>query len=91
MKSTPIVAVCLEGLDCVSVVREHIVGPITNSRSDAAGTIRGDFGMSTQSNIIHASETSAAAMDEVPRFFTDDELFDYDRLLDNCIYAPDER
>ncbi|HET6385098.1 MAG TPA: nucleoside-diphosphate kinase [Armatimonadota bacterium] len=91
MKSTPIVAACWEGLDAVRVVRDHLVGGITNARNDAAGTIRGDFGMSTQSNLAHASESVAAANEEIPRFFEDDEIFDYDRALDDCIYAPDER
>ena len=91
MKSTPIVALCLEGLDAVRVVRDHLVGPITNARNDAPGTIRGDFGMSTQANLVHASESSSAALDEVPRFFRDEELYDYDRLVDACLYAPDER
>jgi len=90
MQSTPVVAVCLEGLDAVKVVRDHLSGNITNSRSDAAGTIRGDYGMSTQSNVIHASESGAAALDEVPRFFGPDEVFDYDRVLDTVLYAPDE-
>ena len=91
MQSTPVIAVCWEGQDCVKVVRDHIVGGITNARNDAPGTIRGDFGMSTQCNLVHASESSAAALEEVPRFFQDEELFDYDRILDMCIYAPDER
>ena len=91
MQSTPVVAICLEGLEAVRVVRDHLVGNITNSRNDAAGTIRGDFGMSTQSNLIHASESSAAALDEVMRFFTTDEVFEYERVLDSYLYAPDER
>jgi nucleoside-diphosphate kinase len=91
MQSTPVVGICLEGLDCVRVVRDQLVGNITNSRNDAAGTIRGDYGMSTQSNIIHASESVNAAQEEVPRFFDDDDLFRYDRILDACLYAPDER
>ena len=90
MKSTPVVAVCLEGYDAVRVVRDFVVGNITNSRNDAAGTIRGEYGMSTQSNLVHASESPSAAQDEVPRFFEEQELFDYERSLDRVIYAPDE-
>jgi nucleoside-diphosphate kinase len=91
MKSTPVIAVCLEGMEAVRMVREQIVGPITNARNDSAGTIRGDFGLSTQANLIHASEDEKAADDEVPRFFSPDDLFEYERVLDGVIYAPDER
>ncbi|MDQ2731411.1 MAG: nucleoside-diphosphate kinase [Armatimonadota bacterium] len=90
MQSTPVVAVCWEGLDAVRVVRDHLVGNITNARNDAPGTIRGDFGMSTQANLVHASESVSAALEEVPRFFEVDELHEYDRIIDQFSYAPDE-
>ncbi|MDE7144528.1 MAG: nucleoside-diphosphate kinase, partial [Duncaniella sp.] len=41
------------------------------------GTIRGDFSMSNQENIIHASSSPEDAQAEIKRFFRDDELFDY--------------
>lgn len=91
MQSTPVVALCLEGFQAVSVVRDHLLGSIANARQDAAGTIRGDFGVSTQSNLVHASDSQSAAAEETPRFFTTEELFEYDRALDAIIYAPDER
>src|SRR5687767_5643543 len=46
MQLTPVVAICLEGLDCVETVR-RLCG-ITKSREAAAGTIRGDLAMSIQ-------------------------------------------
>src|SRR3989338_11446484 len=44
MRSSPVVAICLEGLDVVNAVR--ILCGITKSREADAGTIRGDLAMS---------------------------------------------
>ena len=49
----------------------------TNGRQAAPGTIRGDFSMSNQENIIHASSSPEDAQAEIKRFFKDDEIFDY--------------
>ncbi|MEA2102408.1 MAG: nucleoside-diphosphate kinase [Thermodesulfobacteriota bacterium] len=89
MTSTPIIAICIEGLDAVDVVRK-ICG-VTNSREALMGTIRGDWGMSIQSNLVHASDSKESAAVEVSRFFSDKEVFSYPRMLEEIIYAPDER
>ena len=89
MISTPIIAMCIEGKEAVNVVRK-LCG-ITNSREADPGTIRGDWGMSIQSNLVHASDGPDTAVAEVKRFFNDNELFDYTRELYDVIYAPDER
>ena len=88
MKSTPVLAMCWEGLECVEIVR-NICG-ITNSRKADVGTIRGDFGMSLQCNLVHASDSLETAEIEVARFFKSDELFEYNKLLHTAIYAGDE-
>src|SRR5580693_8759207 len=54
MASSPIVAVVVSGIKAVGTVRT-IVGP-TRGNEAPAGTIRGDFAMSIQSNLIHASD-----------------------------------
>jgi len=89
MKSAPVVAQCWEGQECVEVVRK-LCG-VTNAREAAPGTIRGDLGMSVQSNLIHASDSLETAKVEVPRFFKGDELFNYDKKNYDYIYAPDEK
>ncbi|MBU1017456.1 nucleoside-diphosphate kinase [Patescibacteria group bacterium] len=89
MKSTPVIVQCWEGQECVEVVRK-LCG-VTNAREAASGTIRGDLGMSVQSNLIHASDSLETAKVEVPRFFKDDELFSYDKKNYEYIYAPDEK
>jgi nucleoside-diphosphate kinase len=88
MQSTPVVAICLEGLDCVNAVR--MLCGITKSREAAPGTIRGDWAMSVQANLVHASDSVETAKVEVPRFFKDNELLDYDFTLLRTVYSGDE-
>jgi nucleoside-diphosphate kinase len=89
MKESPVVAIVLEGLEAVSVVR-GMCGP-TQSRQAAPGTIRGDFSMSRQANIIHSSDSVETAEKEVWRFFNQDEIFDYKKMDFERIYVEDER
>jgi nucleoside-diphosphate kinase len=77
MKSAPVIVVALSGIEAVNAVR-LIIGP-TKGYEAAAGTIRGDFSLSTQSNIVHASDSVENGKIEVARFFKDDELFAYKR------------
>ncbi len=88
MQSSPIVALALEGLDAVTTARA--MAGTTKAREAAQGTIRGDFAMSVQSNLIHVSEDEKAAGEELPRFFSNDELFDYQRPFDVNIYPEGE-
>ncbi len=88
MTLTPVVAVCLEGLDCVETVR-RLCG-ITKAREAAPGTIRGDWAMSVQANLVHASDSLETAKTEVARFFAAAELFEYDSALTSSIYSEDE-
>lgn len=89
MMATPVIVACLSGKDAVAVVRS--MTGATNSRVAAPGTIRGDFGMSGQENIIHASDSVENAEIELARFFTPDEIFEYSTITTPSIYAPDER
>jgi len=57
--SGPVVAIVAEGPQAISVVR-GMMGP-TNGREAAPGTIRGDFGMSRQMNLMHGSDGPDAA------------------------------
>lgn len=88
MQLTPVVAICLEGLDCVETVR-GLCG-ITKSREAAPGTIRGDWAMSIQANLVHASDSIETAGKEVARFFDASELFEYQSALTSTIYSEDE-
>lgn len=88
MQLTPVVAICLEGLDSVETVR-RLCG-ITKAREAAPGTIRGDWAMSVQANLVHASDSVETAEREVARFFGDGELFEYESALSGLVYSEDE-
>jgi len=77
MKSSPVVMIVLSGINAIAATR-LIVGPTRGYEADA-GSIRGDFALSGQSNIVHASDSSEAAAEEIKRFFSSEELFDYKR------------
>ena len=88
MGSMPIVAMVWEGIDAVPVVRK-LVGT-TLGREAEAGSIRGDFGMSQQFNLIHASSSGSDAQREINIVFDADELFDYAGVRETVIYADYE-
>ena len=88
MGSMPIVAMAWEGIDAAPVVRK-LVGT-TLGREAEAGSIRGDFGMSQQFNLIHASSDSQAGERELKIVFDEDELFNYESAMDRLVYAEEE-
>jgi nucleoside-diphosphate kinase len=81
----PIVAICLEGVNSVEVVRKMIGS--TEPKAALPGTIRGDYGHMSYAhadakqiavkNIIHASGDQKDAAYEVPLWFSDKELHSY--------------
>ena len=88
MMAAPVILVCLEGIDAVSVVRE-MTGS-TNGRKALPGTVRGDYCMSHQENIIHASDSLESAQTELKRFFCEEDYFEYGTPLLPYLYAEDE-
>ena len=88
MMATPVIALAIEGVDAIDVVRQ-MAGP-TNGRKALPGTIRGDYSMSGQQNIVHASDGPETAAAELKRFFKDEEIFDYQLPTLRSIYATDE-
>ena len=89
MKGWPVIVLALEGLEAVASVR-LITGETMGRRADA-GTIRGDFSMSVQANIVHASDSVENAVKEINRFFKPEELHGWERLDLEVLYAEDER
>lgn len=89
MQSYPVVAMVWEGYEAVPTIRTML--GVTKSREAAPGTIRGDFGMSQQYNLIHASENSEAAEKELKLMFSDNEIFEWDRTEAAHVYLPDEK
>jgi len=89
MKSSPVLAMCWEGLEAVEAVR--LITGVTKGRAADAGTIRGDFAMSVSCNVIHTSDSVKTAEKEVPRFFKQDDLYDYRKSEYEHIYNDEER
>ena len=87
--AAPVVAIAVEGPDAISVMRT-MMGP-TNGREAAPGTIRGDYGVSFQMNLIHGSDGPDAAERELKIYFSANELMDYTPTLDIWACAPDEK
>ena len=74
--SGPVVAFVLQGDDCVTLVRK--MSGATKPSEANPGTIRGDYCMHTNYNIVHASDSDESAEREINLFFKPEELFDWD-------------
>ncbi len=84
----PVIAMALEGVEAVELVRK-LVGT-TEPKSAVPGTIRGDFSHMSFGyadgegkgipNLIHASGDAEEAEQEIAHWFSDEELFDYQAL-----------
>lgn len=88
MTASPVICMVLKGVDAVSVVRT--MTGVTNGRKAAPGTLRGDFCMSGQANIVHASDSVENALVEITRFFKPEEVLDYTPANRAFLYAEDE-
>jgi nucleoside-diphosphate kinase len=88
MQAAPIIACCVEGAEAVETVR-LLVGA-TNSRKALPGTIRVDFSVSGEQNVVHASDSVENALIEINRFFAPGELFDYESAVTCFEYGGEE-
>jgi nucleoside-diphosphate kinase len=81
--SGPVVVAIIEGPDAIAVVR-RVIGA-TRSNEAASGTIRGDFALTVDRNIIHASDAADTARFEVGLYFQPDQVLSYKRDLDRWV------
>jgi len=65
--SGPLVALCVEGPDAVAAVRT-LMGP-TNPITAPPGSIRGDYGLEIEKNLVHGSDSNESAARELALFF----------------------
>jgi len=70
--SGPVVAMVWEGREAVAVARAMM--GVTDSAQATPGTIRGDFSLSKEENIVHGSDGQESAAREISLFFREDEL-----------------
>ncbi|MDE5713662.1 MAG: nucleoside-diphosphate kinase [Muribaculaceae bacterium] len=88
MMVSPVICLVLKGIDVINVFRS--MAGATNGRNAAPGTIRGDFSMSGQANLVHASDSPESAKTEIERFFSPNEIFDYTPSYFPLLYANDD-
>lgn len=68
--SAPIVVMIVEGEDIISTFR-LMMGP-TDSKNAQPGTIRGDYGLNIERNIVHGSDSIKNAKREILLFFPEE-------------------
>ena len=75
LTSSPTVAIALEGREAVTVVR-NLVGA-TDGTKAPPGTIRGDYAISIQNNLVHGSDSVENAAAEIALWFKPEELVNW--------------
>ncbi len=84
MTSSPVLVMAVRGIGAVAICR-GMMGATFGSKA-AAGTIRGDFGVSNSFNLIHGSDGPEAATREIGLFFKAGEVLDFNRAGECWIY-----
>ena len=72
----PVIVGILEGNEAIAVVR-NLLGA-TDGAAAAPGTVRGDFAISKQNNLVHGSDSPESARREIALWFRPEELVDYE-------------
>ncbi len=95
MTSGPVVAMVIEGLQAIDMVRK-LAGHTLPAKA-AVGTIRGDFSIDTPAianvegralhNLLHASENQEEAANEIKLWFADDEIHSYKRVAEDLMFT----
>ncbi len=86
--SAPIVAMAVEGLDVIRLIRDMLGA--TSGLKAAPGTIRGDYSSSRQMNLVHASDSPESAARELALYFKPEEFCEHTLLLTPSLRAGDE-
>ena len=81
----PVVVGVLEGNEAIAVVR-NMLGA-TNGTAAAPGTVRGDFSISKQNNLIHGSDSPESATREIALWFKADEVVSYAIAGEEWVFA----
>lgn len=83
MQRTPVVAIAAKWVEAVKTVRNLTWA--TNPMEALPGSIRGDFALTIDANIIHASDSPETAEKELNRFFKWEGIFDYAKISDEVL------
>ncbi len=83
MQSAPVVALAVNGNDAVKTIRT-LTGA-TNPSEALPGTIRWDYALTIDANIIHASDSEETAKVELKRFFKEGEICEFEKITDKIV------
>ncbi len=83
MTWSPVVAMAISGTNVIKTVR-NLTGA-TNPAEALPGSIRGDFALTIDANIIHASDSEETAKIELNRFFKQEEITSYTKISDKTV------
>jgi len=81
--SSPIIAIVFQGKNAVEIIRQTMGA--TDSAKAKSGTIRGDFGLDIEHNLIHGSDSPENASGEINLFFSTEEILDYRKDIDKWV------
>jgi len=81
--SSPIIAAVFEGEKAIEAIRQTMGG--TDPAKASPGSIRGDFGLDIQQNLVHGSDSAETAKQEISLFFSPEEILDYPKEIDRWI------
>ena len=82
--SGPVFAMVWQGENVILTARQMMGA--TNPKDAAPGTIRGDYGLVVNKNVIHGSDSVESAEREIGLFFKTEELVEYSKVINNWIY-----
>jgi len=83
MQSAPVVALAVSWFEAVKTIRTLTWA--TNPAEALPGTIRWDFALTIDANIIHASDSPETAEKELNRFFKEGEICSYEKITDSIV------
>ena len=84
MTSSPVLVLALRGNGAIAICRS-MKGATFGFKADA-GTIRGDFGVSSSFNLIHGSDSPEAAARELELFFESGDIVDWTPAVQSWVY-----
>lgn len=85
MTSGPVVAMAVEGMFAIQIVR-NMIGALKPEEA-MPGSIRGDYSMDIRHNTIHGSDSPESAERELAVFFDDGEFLEYQTCDEGILYS----
>ena len=82
--SSPVLAMVFEGEDVINIVRK--LAGATSPEAALPGTVRGDYSLDVEYNLIHASDSKESAEREISLFFREEEIINYELITAKWVY-----